>query len=374
MRKGDLLNLMSEQEIHVGERKDETIAAESNAAPPRPQRIVLTLVTGFALLIFSLFLSLTTGIFPISYAEFWEVLFSSNPDPLLKEVVYQTRMPFALDMLLLGGGLAVSGTLLQLRIANPFASPTLTGLMPGAMVGLCVVLLLGMNIDSFGGMALCIAGAVFGGFIVFTLNRIRFIRGRSAGIHLFMIGFIIDVALRSISGFIVLLGENQQEWAMSVGGWGIREGSFTFWLTLVTLLVAGSVFAFPKQLKPLYIPFAIVLTAITVWACGTIGYIGLIVPYFMRCMIGNRPRLLLLGSILWGGGLLMLAKVISARIHEPVGLPLTPVLACIGIPLLIFMMWREWQRSSMLENGKFRTLLARASNSIFLCYILYIKK
>lgn len=221
------------------------------------------------------------------------------------------------------------------------------------MVGLCVVLLLGMNIDSFGGMALCIAGAVFGGFIVFTLNRIRFIRGRSAGIHLFMIGFIIDVALRSISGFIVLFGENQQEWAMSVGGWGIREGSFTFWLTLVTLLVAGSVFAFPKQLKPLYIPFAIVLTAITVWACGTIGYIGLIVPYFMRCMIGNRPRLLLLGSILWGGGLLMLAKVICARIHEPVGLPLTPVLACIGIPLLIFMMWREWQRSSMLENGKF---------------------
>lgn len=168
-----------------------------------------------------------------------------------------------------------------------------------------------------------------------------------------MIGFIIDVALRSISGFIVLFGENQQEWAMSVGGWGIREGSFTFWLTLVTLLVAGSVFAFPKQLKPLYIPFAIVLTAITVWACGTIGYIGLIVPYFMRCMIGKRPRLLLLGSILWGGGLLMLAKVISARIHEPVGLPLTPVLACIGIPLLIFMMWREWQRSSMLENGKF---------------------
>jgi ABC-type Fe3+-siderophore transport system permease subunit len=353
MRKGDLLNLMSEQEIHVGECGDETIAAESNAVPPRPQRIVLTLVTGFALLIFSLFLSLTTGIFPISYAELWEVLFSSNPDPLLKEVVYQTRIPFALDMLLLGGGLAVSGTLLQLRIANPFASPTLTGLMPGAMVGLCVVLLLGMNIDSFGGMALCIAGAVFGGFIVFTLNRIRFIRGRSAGIHLFMIGFIIDVALRSISGFIVLFGEKSQEWAMSVGGWGIREGSFTFWLTLVTLLVAGSVFAFPKQLKPLYIPFAIVLTAITVWACGTIGYIGLIVPYFMRCMIGNRPRLLLLGSILWGGGLLMLAKVISARIHEPVGLPLTPVLACIGIPLLIFMMWREWQRGSMLENGKF---------------------
>lgn len=350
MRKGDILKLMSEQEIHRSEYGGGTIVAEPNAISPRPQRIVLTLVAGLAFLIFSFSLSLITGIFPISYAELWEVLFSSNPDPILKEVVYQTRMPFALDMLLLGGCLAVSGTLLQLRTVNRFASPTLTGLMPGAMVGLCVVLLLGLDIDSFGSMALCIAGAVFGGFIVFKLNRIRFIRGRSAGIHLFMIGFIMDVALRSISGFIVLLGENQQEWAISVGGWGIREGSFTFWLALVTLLVAGSVSAFPKQLRPLYIPFAMVLTAATVWACGAIGYIGLIVPYFMRCMIGNRPRLLILGSILWGGGLLMLAKVISARINEPVGLPLTPVLACVGIPFLVFMVRGEWKRSSLLEK------------------------
>ncbi|ALP36524.1 ABC transporter permease [Paenibacillus sp. IHB B 3084] len=344
---------MSEQEIHVGECGGGTIAGEPNAAPPRPQRIVLTLVTGFALLILGLFLSLITGIFPISYAEILEVFFSSNPNPTFVEVVYHIRMPFALDMLLLGGCLAVSGTLLQLRTANRFASPTLTGLMPGAMVGLCVVLLLGMDMDSFGSMALCIAGAVFGGFIVFTLNKIRFIRGRSAGIHLFMIGFIIDVVLRSASGVIMLLGENQQEWAISQGGWGIREGSFTFWLAVLTILVAGSVFAFPKQLSPLYIPFAIVLTAVTVWACGTIGYIGLIVPYFMRCMIGNRPRLLILGSVFWGGGLLMLAKVISAKINEPVGFPVTPVLACIGIPFLIFIVWIEWKRSSLLESSRF---------------------
>ncbi|MGQ3479786.1 iron ABC transporter permease [Paenibacillus sp. TY11] len=342
---------MSEQEIHGGERGGGTIATEPNAAPPSPQRIVLTLVTGFAVLILGLFLSLITGIFPISYTEVLEVFFSSNPDPTLEEVVYQIRMPFALDMLLLGGCLAVSGTLLQLRTANRFASPTLTGLMPGAMVGLCVVLLLGMDIDSFGSMALCIAGAVFGGFIVYTLNKIRFIRGRSAGIHLFMIGFIIDVVLRSASGVIMLLGENQQEWAISQGGWGIREGSFTFWLALLTILVVCSVFALPKQLSPLYIPFAIVLTAVTVWACGTIGYIGLIVPYFMRCLIGNRPRLLILGSVFWGGGLLMLAKVISAKINEPVGFPVTPVLACIGIPFLIFMVWIEWKRSSLLESS-----------------------
>ncbi|MEC0182019.1 iron chelate uptake ABC transporter family permease subunit [Paenibacillus peoriae] len=38
---------------------------------------------------------------------------------------------------MLGGCLAVAGTLLQLRTANLFASPTLTGPMPGAMVGLC---------------------------------------------------------------------------------------------------------------------------------------------------------------------------------------------------------------------------------------------
>ncbi|MBJ8193542.1 iron ABC transporter permease, partial [Bacillus cereus] len=72
---------MSEQEIHVGERGGGTIAAEPNAAPSRPQRIVLTLVAGFILLILGLFLSLITGIFPISYAEVLEVLFSSNPNP-----------------------------------------------------------------------------------------------------------------------------------------------------------------------------------------------------------------------------------------------------------------------------------------------------
>lgn len=81
MRKGDLLNLMSEQEIHVGECGGGTITAEPNAAPLRPRRIVLTLFTGFALLILGLFLTLITGIFPISYTEVLEVLFLQIPIP-----------------------------------------------------------------------------------------------------------------------------------------------------------------------------------------------------------------------------------------------------------------------------------------------------
>ncbi|WP_256873762.1 iron chelate uptake ABC transporter family permease subunit [Paenibacillus kribbensis] len=122
---------MSEQKIHKGECEGEALVVELESAEPntvfeRPRRIILTLATGFALLILGLFLSLITGIFPISYAEVLEVLFSSNPNPTLVEVVFQIRMPLALDMLLLGGCLAVSGTLLQLRTANRFASPTLT--------------------------------------------------------------------------------------------------------------------------------------------------------------------------------------------------------------------------------------------------------
>ncbi|WP_252508854.1 hypothetical protein [Paenibacillus peoriae] len=50
---------------------------------------------------------------------------------------------------------------------------------------------------------------------------------------------------------------------------------------------------------------------------------------------------------------MMLAKVISAKINEPVGFPVTPVLACIGIPFLIFKVWVEWKRSSLLESSRF---------------------
>jgi iron complex transport system permease protein len=85
------------------------------------------------------------------------------------------------------------------------------------------------------------------------------------------------------------------------------------------------------------------LTAIVVSFMGVIGFIGLIGPHIVKRVIGNDNRYVLLGSMIVGAMVLLVAYVIGTYAFYTV-IPVGIITSAIGGPLFIFILLRGRRR------------------------------
>jgi iron complex transport system permease protein len=78
--------------------------------------------------------------------------------------------------------------------------------------------------------------------------------------------------------------------------------------------------------------FATVGTAAAVAVSGLIGFVGIIVPHFVRLAIGSSYRIVLPLSLLVGAGFLVLCDVIARTILSPQEIPIGVITAFFGAP------------------------------------------
>jgi iron complex transport system permease protein len=81
--------------------------------------------------------------------------------------------------------------------------------------------------------------------------------------------------------------------------------------------------------------------AISVTTVGVIGFIGLVIPHFVRLLAGSDHRIVLPASALAGGSLLVVADTLARTVIAPRQLPVGAVTAAIGVPLFLFLMSRS---------------------------------
>ena len=70
---------------------------------------------------------------------------------------------------------------------------------------------------------------------------------------------------------------------------------------------------------------------------GMIGFVGLVVPHIIRLLGGVSHSYLLLGSTFLGGGLMVLADLISRVLIKPAELPVGLVTSAIGSPFFLWL-------------------------------------
>ncbi len=87
--------------------------------------------------------SLKIGSVVIGWSEFFAALMGEG-SPMATAVVLDLRLPRALSALVVGGGLALAGALMQVLLRNPLADPYVLGTSGGAAVMVLLVLILGM--------------------------------------------------------------------------------------------------------------------------------------------------------------------------------------------------------------------------------------
>jgi iron complex transport system permease protein len=291
--------------------------------------------------------------------------------PSAETIILEIRLPRVLTAMLVGGGLAMAGTVFQALLRNPLADPfvigTAAGASFGAALGIVAPLILpalaigaGSSLLGLGVVQLlAFVGGLGTVLLVYTVARGA---GRVQAISLLLTGYAISAVLAAgvavlmfISGralgaiFGWLMGSlADASWIGLAFATPLMTFSFVLllarWRRLNLLLLgdqqAASLGMDVEREKLVLTVMASLATSAAVAISGTIGFVGLVVPHLLRLAIGPDHRLLLPASLLGGAALLVLADL-GARLVPGGGIPVGVVTALIGAPFFLWLLRRS---------------------------------
>ena len=87
--------------------------------------------------------------------------------------------------------------------------------------------------------------------------------------------------------------------------------------------------------KMLFVLMSLV-TGLCVSLAGAIGFVGLVVPHFLRLIVGPDHRILLVSSFLAGAVFLILSDTLARTVALPMELPVGVVTGIVGGVLFIY--------------------------------------
>lgn len=316
-----------------------------------------TLLAGSILLcLIAAVLSLCLGNINLSPGEVLAALLGQG-GRINSNILKYARLPRTAACLMAGAALSVSGAVLQNVLANKLASPSIIGVNAGAGLGVTVCCALG----SLYGWAVSVS-AFLGSLI--TVLIISVFSGRTGASKTTVIlgGVALNSMLNAFSESIAVLNPDVAALTTDfrVGGFSAVSAKrllpasvlilaamlllFTLFNELDVLTLgdesAQSVGLSARKYRIVFLILAALLAGSAVSFAGLLGFIGLIVPHFVRKLIGNESRYLLPLSALAGGGFVTLCDLAARLLFQPYELPVGILMAVIGGPAFVWLLLR----------------------------------
>ena len=293
--------------------------------------------------------------------ELFHLPIAEQPDAMFTNIVMSIRLPRVLLAGLVGASLAIAGAAFQGLLRNPLADPYTLGVSSGASVGAVMTIFLGISISSLGGFTLPIFSISFAVLTIFCVLTFANKMDRSMKVETIILTGIIFSAFLSafISLMIALSGEELRQvigWLM--GSVSMRGWSY-IWIILPFFIIGSTVLLMNtdelnamtfgedrakhlgvnvERRKLIILIAGSILTGAAVAVSGTIGFVGLVVPHFIRQIWGPDHKHLLPLSIFIGGGFLILTDLVARTIIAPHELPIGVITSLIGAPAFAFIL------------------------------------
>ena len=106
----------------------------------------------------------------------------------------------------------------------------------------------------------------------------------------------------------------------------------------------------PRRLQTGIVLAGSLLVTAAVSVSGIIGFVGLIVPHFVRLSVGADHRVVLPVSALAGGMLLLAADTAARTVLAPLELPVGIITAILGAPFFLVLL-RRTKRGNSFSGG-----------------------
>lgn len=330
-----------------------------------------------AFLVFSLVLATAWGSVSIPLEEvvavFWRHLsgsFGGEGNRLQEAILLQIRLPRVFVAALVGGALAVAGTVMQALFRNPMADPGIIGVSSGGALGAVIAIFTGLAfLHPLLLPALALTGASLSAFLVYALATRQ---GRTPVTTLLLAGIAVSSFLAALTSLLLSLTQNilvlREILFWLMGGLDGRGWQHVRVLLLPVFLGAVGLMAFARELnllasggeeeaaslgvevewtKRILLLVASLITGIAVAVSGVIGFVGLVIPHLTCLLVGPDHRILMPASFLNGAGFLILADLLTRTLLPAEELRLGVVTAFVGAPFFLYLLWQR-ERSSRL--------------------------
>ena len=306
------------------------------------KRYVLSFFILGILVVFFLALNLCAGSVQVPFSEVLHILLGREADGTFTDIIMEIRFPRALAAAVLGGGLALSGYLLQTFFHNPIAGPFILGISSGAKLIVALVMVFAL------GRAIHISSMVSR-----MMDRMSM---------LIVSGVMIGYICSAVTDFIVTFADDSN--IVNLHNWSKGSFSGISWenvalMSVVTFLASALVFFMSKPIsayqmgesyaknmgvniqvfRSLLVILSSVLSACVTAFAGPVSFVGIAVPHLVKSLFRTaKPILMIPGCFLGGAVFCLLCDLLARTLFAPTELSISTVTAVFGAPIVIFVM------------------------------------
>ncbi len=280
-------------------------------------------------------------------------------------IMAELRLPRAILGLGIGAVLGLSGAVLQGYLRNPLADPTVVGVSSSAALGGVTAIFLGLTAHPMGLFGCAMLGAALAMLLLAAMA------GRSGGpLGFILAGMVLSTLAGSLTAFLISISPNPFAtseiiaWLMGAltdRGMDDVIHALPFMLLGGMILLgtgrgldaltlgedaARSLGFNPTREQWLIVAGVGLAVGASVAVSGVVGFVGLIVPHFIRSMFGERPSAILVPSALGGAVLTLTADSLVRLVPGAGEVRLGIAMAVLGAPFFFLLLGRIRSRAS----------------------------
>lgn len=290
------------------------------------------------------------------------VRFLRAPDAVHAAIFIDLRLARAVLAFLVGAALALSGAILQGYFRNPMADPFVVGVSSGASLGAVLATLLGFQFAAFGFSGPGLLAFASGLGIVSLVYGLSLRRGGFKVETLLLTGIAAGALASALTSFLLFMRSDSYDQAVfwllgsfQLAEWG-QVATIAPWIALclaasiwlardMDLLALGDETAQAlgspvRRVRKAFLAMSALLAALAVAVSGIIGFVGLVVPHWVRLLIGPDHRRLFAASALAGGTFLLYCDLLARNLLAA-ELPIGVITAAVGAPFFLFLLHKK---------------------------------
>ncbi|MEQ9763075.1 iron ABC transporter permease [Streptococcus sp. ZJ151] len=277
----------------------------------------------------------------------------------IQDIVIDIRLPRIIAAIFVGAAMAQAGALMQGITRNAIADPGLLGINAGAGLALIIAYAFIGNLHYLQILLICLLGSSLAALMVFILS---YQKGRGYHqVRLILAGAMISTLFSALGQAITIYFNLET----TIIGWqagGLAQINWSMITMIIPIIILGLCLAqlFSHQLTILSLNetvakalgqetflmtlllliIVLVISSGAVAMVGSISFIGLIIPHFIKLFVPKDYRLILPLSAYAGAVFLLWVDIVSRMIHPPTETPISAIIAVVGLPCFLWLIRR----------------------------------
>lgn len=285
-------------------------------------------------------------------------------------ILYQIRLPRVMTAIIVGISLSVSGLMMQTIFRNPLAGPYVLGISSGAGFGVAI-LLLGSSIffagsDIYASNWTIVFAACLGALAILLIILVVSYRLKDI-LTILILGIMLGSVLSALVSILQYFSNETMLKSYVLWTLGSLSGVTTEQLKVFSLICLSGIlisFLTAKKLNVLllgesyskslgvsmfktrlllFISTSLLAGSVTAF-CGPIGFIGIAIPHISRMFFKTSNHFVLIPASIFIGSIVMIFSDIIAQVPgNNIVLPINSVTSLIGIPVVIFIVIKNYK-------------------------------